>query len=153
MAKPEWGTKRLCQNCHARFYDMQKTPITCPACGTLFDPEAAYRSRRGRAAPEKARAISEETEIDEDDEDLVTEDEDEEAVLEDEDDDLVVVDDEDDDAAVLDVPSKKQPTPDDIDDDDDLPEVEDDEDDDTFAIDDEDEDEDVDGIVTPDEED
>ena len=33
MAKPEWGTKRICQSCGARFYDFGRSPITCPACG------------------------------------------------------------------------------------------------------------------------
>ena len=37
MAKPELGTKRLCASCGARFYDLSKTPITCPKCGTLFE--------------------------------------------------------------------------------------------------------------------
>jgi uncharacterized protein (TIGR02300 family) len=37
VAKPELGTKRLCASCGARFYDLSKTPITCPKCGTLFE--------------------------------------------------------------------------------------------------------------------
>lgn len=46
MAKPEWGTKRACQNCGARFYDLRREPITCPACNTAFDPERQPKSRR-----------------------------------------------------------------------------------------------------------
>jgi uncharacterized protein (TIGR02300 family) len=37
MTKPELGTKRLCANCSARYYDLNKTPITCPKCGTPFE--------------------------------------------------------------------------------------------------------------------
>ncbi len=32
------GTKRTCQSgeCGARFYDLNKDPITCPICGTIY---------------------------------------------------------------------------------------------------------------------
>lgn len=61
MAKPEWGAKRICHNCGARYYDLQRDPIICPKCGTEFDPEAFLKSRRSRAAiidepPAKGRA-------------------------------------------------------------------------------------------------
>lgn len=55
MAKPEWGSKRICPHCAARYYDMKKTPPVCPSCGTVFDPETLTKSRRSRAAEEKAR--------------------------------------------------------------------------------------------------
>ncbi|MBB6253489.1 TIGR02300 family protein [Nitrospirillum iridis] len=48
MAKPEWGTKRICPNCGTRYYDMRKNPPTCPSCSTVFDPEALLKSRRAR---------------------------------------------------------------------------------------------------------
>lgn len=51
MAKPEWGIKRICPNCGARYYDMRKDPPVCPACGTPFDPEALLKSRRARPIP------------------------------------------------------------------------------------------------------
>ena len=54
MAKAEWGTKRICPSCGARYYDMKKKTPVCPSCGTTFDPEAVMRSRRGRAAPKAA---------------------------------------------------------------------------------------------------
>ncbi len=41
MAKPELGTKRLCQSCSAKFYDLQKDPIICPKCSTVFHPAVA----------------------------------------------------------------------------------------------------------------
>lgn len=50
MAKPEWGAKRICHNCGARFYDMLRDPIVCPKCSTQFDPEALLKSRRSRTA-------------------------------------------------------------------------------------------------------
>ena len=56
MAKPEWGVKRNCLSCGARFYDMQKSPIVCPSCETVFDPEAIFRPRRNRPAEPDAPA-------------------------------------------------------------------------------------------------
>ena len=50
MAKPEWGSKRVCQSCEVRFYDLRRDPIICPSCGTKFDPGSVLRSRRNRAA-------------------------------------------------------------------------------------------------------
>lgn len=58
MAKPEWGVKRTCQSCGAVFYDLRRSPITCPKCGTDFDPEAVLKSRRSRpAAPDEAKPV------------------------------------------------------------------------------------------------
>jgi uncharacterized protein (TIGR02300 family) len=58
VAKPEWGTKRICLNCGARFYDMNRDPITCPACSTTIDPVVQSRPRRSRAAPKLATAAA-----------------------------------------------------------------------------------------------
>lgn len=52
MAKPELGTKRVCVNCAAKFYDLNKDPITCPKCSTEFT--VASLMPRGR--PDAARA-------------------------------------------------------------------------------------------------
>ncbi|HET6467629.1 MAG TPA: TIGR02300 family protein [Geminicoccaceae bacterium] len=54
MAKPEWGTKRACLSCGARFYDFHRSPITCPSCGATFDAETVSRARRARPAPRVA---------------------------------------------------------------------------------------------------
>ena len=35
MAKPELGNKHQCQNCGARFFDLNKSPIRCSKCGTV----------------------------------------------------------------------------------------------------------------------
>jgi uncharacterized protein (TIGR02300 family) len=48
VAKAEWGLKRICPNCGTRYYDFRKDPPTCPACGTVYDPEALLKSRRAR---------------------------------------------------------------------------------------------------------
>ncbi len=56
VAKPEWGTKRACPNCGARFYDLQRSPVPCPKCGAEFDSDRGQRSRRPKASappPEK----------------------------------------------------------------------------------------------------
>jgi len=49
--KQAWGTKRQCPNCGARFYDLNKDPIVCPKCQTVYEPEASKPPRRGRPAP------------------------------------------------------------------------------------------------------
>jgi len=48
VAKPEWGTKRICPSCGTRYYDLLRDPIVCPKCSTPFDPEAFLRARRAR---------------------------------------------------------------------------------------------------------
>jgi uncharacterized protein (TIGR02300 family) len=52
VAKPGLGTKRLCPHCGAKFYDLDKDPITCPKCGS--EVEIVMPSSRGR--PDAARA-------------------------------------------------------------------------------------------------
>lgn len=48
MVKASWGTKRTCQSCGARFYDLNKGPIKCPKCGREHDREDFVKVRRGR---------------------------------------------------------------------------------------------------------
>ena len=84
MTKPELGTKRLCTECGARFYDLNTTPIACPKCGAPFQvvatppqpripPRAAVRQP---APPRKIEPTSPEPpetlieELDEDDADV-----------------------------------------------------------------------------------
>jgi uncharacterized protein (TIGR02300 family) len=86
MAKPEWGTKHVCQSCATVYYDMKKTPPTCPKCGTKFDPEALLKSRRGRTMPDEVKAEEVEVVAEEELEDVEVEeaeDDDDEAVIED----------------------------------------------------------------------
>ena len=58
MAKPELGTKRLCANCGAKFYDLSKDPIVCPKCSTVFQVAPSSRLR-----PEAVRAPVVEEEV------------------------------------------------------------------------------------------
>ncbi|WP_319411575.1 TIGR02300 family protein [uncultured Cohaesibacter sp.] len=37
MARPELGTKRVCADCGAKYYDLNRDPIVCPKCGTIFE--------------------------------------------------------------------------------------------------------------------
>jgi uncharacterized protein (TIGR02300 family) len=55
VAKPELGTKRLCANCSAKFYDLNKNPIVCPKCHTTMELSAAP-SRPTRPEPAAAAA-------------------------------------------------------------------------------------------------
>jgi uncharacterized protein (TIGR02300 family) len=58
VAKPELGTKRLCSNCGAKFYDLNKDPIVCPKCHTAM-ALAAVTSTRARPEPVAApRAVA-----------------------------------------------------------------------------------------------
>ena len=57
VVKTEWGTKRTCQNCAARFYDLQRNPIVCPKCETVFEPPPPVKARRSRLAPEPKAAV------------------------------------------------------------------------------------------------
>jgi uncharacterized protein (TIGR02300 family) len=59
VAKPELGTKRLCAGCGAKFYDLSKTPIICPKCGTTFEVAVMpSRSRPDAAAAARAAAAA-----------------------------------------------------------------------------------------------
>ncbi len=89
MAKPEWGTKRVCQSCGAPFYDLGRDPITCPKCEAVFDPEAVLKSRRSRPPEEEAPAKPKPAEpegedvIDGEDEDAIESEDEDDDVLED----------------------------------------------------------------------
>jgi uncharacterized protein (TIGR02300 family) len=57
VAKPELGTKRLCAHCSAKFYDLNKDPIVCPKCGTVYEVATVVtRGRPDAAAAAAARA-------------------------------------------------------------------------------------------------
>ena len=79
MANPELGTKQICPNCQAKFYDLGKRPAHCPKCAHDFDPDEAVRNRRVRArsiVPEAVEAedqvVEKENDEDEEEEDIVT---------------------------------------------------------------------------------
>lgn len=48
MADPALGTKQICPNCTAKFYDLNKHPAHCPRCAFEFDQEEVVRTRRSR---------------------------------------------------------------------------------------------------------
>jgi len=58
MSKPEWGQKRICPNCTARFYDLRRQPIVCPKCASTFDPESLVKKRRGRPPATETKAVA-----------------------------------------------------------------------------------------------
>lgn len=95
MAKPEWGTKRLCPSCGIRFYDMKKSPVTCPGCDADVPVEPLLKARKPAAVKEApAPAKPEEKKDVETSEDVV----DEVADIEDVED---IDDDDDDDDALI----------------------------------------------------
>jgi uncharacterized protein (TIGR02300 family) len=49
LADTALGSKHICPNCQAKFYDLNRRPAHCPKCDTEFDPEEAVKSRRIRA--------------------------------------------------------------------------------------------------------
>lgn len=53
MAKPDLGSKRQCQSCSAKFFDLNRDPILCPKCGATFVAAAVT----ARAAPRTAAAV------------------------------------------------------------------------------------------------
>jgi uncharacterized protein (TIGR02300 family) len=61
MSKPARGTKRVCPSCGARFYDLNRTPIVCPVCQSIYQvtPPPPPSRRWERAQPAKARKVEE----------------------------------------------------------------------------------------------
>jgi uncharacterized protein (TIGR02300 family) len=58
VAKPELGTKRLCANCGAKFYDLSKDPIHCPKCDTVYVVAPVITRGRPDAAAAAPRAAA-----------------------------------------------------------------------------------------------
>ena len=56
MAKLEWGKKRICPSCGLKYYDFNKSPITCPTCNVEFDPDLYLKSRKGKSLSSKLGA-------------------------------------------------------------------------------------------------
>jgi uncharacterized protein (TIGR02300 family) len=48
VTKPELGTKRRCNSCTTKFFDLNKDPVICPKCMAVFVPPKSepVRSRR-----------------------------------------------------------------------------------------------------------
>ena len=45
------GTKRVCDACQVRFYDLLRDPIVCPSCGAQHTPMVQQAVEVGRRAP------------------------------------------------------------------------------------------------------
>ncbi len=97
MANPKWGTKRQCQSCGSKFYDLLKDPIVCPSCETVFDPEALLKSRRARPAPKPKPEPKAEEKVEDQVDDADTDDDEDDSILADTSD----IDDDDDLAEVV----------------------------------------------------
>jgi uncharacterized protein (TIGR02300 family) len=110
LAKPEWGTKRICPSCGTRYYDLLREAVICPKCSTPYDPEAFLKARRSRLAPLDADAETEDVETVEDEEEAVPlaegDDEEEEELIEDA---SELGEDEDDMAEVIDNVEEEEP--------------------------------------------
>ncbi|WP_417452496.1 FYDLN acid domain-containing protein [Kiloniella sp.] len=95
MSKPEWGSKRTCLSCKAKFYDFLKSPIVCPKCGSELDLSAKSNQPKQSAKAEVEEA-NEAQDVDLDTSDNVVDFPDEEELLHiDDGDDLDPDDDED----------------------------------------------------------
>jgi len=109
VAKKEWGTKRQCLGCGARFYDLDRSNIVCPKCEAVFQPESLLKSKRWQASDNAAQAaaakVAEKKPEAETEEDLVDDADD----LDDDDDsnDTLLADDDDEDDGVASVVASK----------------------------------------------
>jgi uncharacterized protein (TIGR02300 family) len=57
VTKPELGSKRRCQKCGAKFFDLNKDPIICPKCRTLFQHAGRAQSAAAKDQDDKEKAI------------------------------------------------------------------------------------------------
>lgn len=55
MIGKEFGIKRACQNCGAKFFDLKKKVPTCPQCGTEF---VAIKTRTRKIAAKKEKEVA-----------------------------------------------------------------------------------------------
>jgi uncharacterized protein (TIGR02300 family) len=62
MSKPARGTKRVCPSCGARFYDLNRSPITCPVCQAVYQLTVTTTRRSERAQPVEAKVVEQEAE-------------------------------------------------------------------------------------------
>lgn len=93
MPKAEWGVKRLCAACGARFYDLGRQPVDCPKCGETYVAAVAQadKGKVTKATAKKAAVVEPDEEAE--DEDIALVDDDDDAIEE----PLVETDDDDDD--------------------------------------------------------
>jgi uncharacterized protein (TIGR02300 family) len=56
-ALSHFGTKRLCADCGAKFYDLNHSPITCPKCSKVFEAVPVNSRLRAEVARAPVRKI------------------------------------------------------------------------------------------------
>ncbi|MDR0632424.1 MAG: TIGR02300 family protein [Holosporaceae bacterium] len=76
MNREDWGIKRVCLSCGARFYDFSKSPIICPLCAGVFDPDYLSR-KKTKNFQEKNSEVIDDIDIVVDEDDLIEESTDE----------------------------------------------------------------------------
>ncbi len=75
MAKPNLGDKHVCPNCETRYFDMGKTPPTCPKCETVIEIGKSKAKSKPEPVEEPAEEVAETPEdILEDDLDIEVDD-------------------------------------------------------------------------------
>ncbi len=90
MAKYEWGNKYTCIDCGAVFYDMMKSPASCPSCGTKIKSSnrGAPQPQPKAVVPEKPVRAENSLDLESDDEIAITDDTEDKELLEQEEDDV-----------------------------------------------------------------
>jgi uncharacterized protein (TIGR02300 family) len=127
LVNQDLGTKRVCSDCAAKFYDLNKNPMVCPKCG---HEEAVTVPRAKRKAPEPVAPVVKEAPA-------------EKAKEEEEGDVVVGAETSLDELAA----EEKAAAGDDDDSEDDILAIDDEEEDDPFLPDDDDEDDDVSDLI------
>ena len=89
MEKENWGIKRICLSCSIRFYDFDKSPIICPACSSVFDPD--YLSKKKTKSSYEKTADIDTIKIDDVD-DIMADDDDVIVSIDEQDEDLTLND-------------------------------------------------------------
>jgi uncharacterized protein (TIGR02300 family) len=58
------GVKRVCPECEAKFYDLNKRPVVCPKCGHSFDPDKPVKKAKKETEKKETekKAVTEEKE-------------------------------------------------------------------------------------------
>ena len=60
MSKNKLGTKRQCPSCGVKYYDLNRTPITCPTCHHLFEQSVDDELNEIEIEDEQVEKIGEE---------------------------------------------------------------------------------------------
>ena len=112
MAASDLGTKRVCTDCGAKFYDLGKMPVECPKCEVSFVPAVLLPHREQRPVDPKPAVVKPTEAPAANDNDDDADDDDEVAAIA----DVDLGDDEDgdddvkaDDATLLDTDSEDEP--------------------------------------------